>query len=471
MKNKPLSPEMIHQLQMIVGESFLFLDQQTRHDYGHDETEDYVFPPAVVLKPGTPEEIASIMKIANANGIPVTPIGGRTGLSGGALAVYEGIGLSMGRFNKIIHIDEQNLQVLVEPGVITQILREKVAEKGLFYPPDPSSQGSCFIGGNVAENAGGARAVKYGVTKDYVLNLEVVLPNGEIIWTGANTLKNSTGYNLTQLMVGSEGTLGIITKIVMKLLPQNTHNILMLVPFFNAGQACEAVAKIFNAGIVPSALEFMERDAIDWTLKYVDGVNIDIKEAVQAHLLIEVDGNYPEILFSEAEKITEVLEQFEIDEILFADSEDQKNALWKLRRAVGEAVKSNSVYKEEDTVVPRYELPTLLKGIKEIGNKYGFKSVCYGHAGDGNLHVNIVKGDMSEEDWKTEVPKGIHEIFALTVGLKGTLSGEHGIGYVQKNYMDIAFNEVQLQLMKGIKNTFDPNNILNPGKVLPDRFF
>lgn len=463
-----MTQQMIHQLQLIVGESFLFLDQQTRNDYGHDETEDYVFPPAVVLKPGTPEEIASIMKIANANGIPVTPIGGRTGLSGGALSIHEGIGLSMERFNKIIHIDEQNLQVLVEPAVITQVLRESVAEKGLFYPPDPSSQGSCFIGGNVAENAGGARAVKYGVTKDYVLNLEVVLPNGEIIWTGANTLKNSTGYNLTQLMVGSEGTLGIITKIVMKLLPQNSHNILMLVPFFNAGQACEAVAKIFKAGIVPSALEFMERDAIDWTLRYVDGVNIDIKDAVQAHLLIEVDGNYPEILFAEAEKITEVLEQFEIDEILFADSEDQKNALWKLRRAVGEAVKSNSVYKEEDTVVPRYELPTLLKGIKTIGSKYGFKSVCYGHAGDGNLHVNIVKGELSDEAWKTEVPKGIREIFELTVGLKGTLSGEHGIGYVQKNYMDIAFGEVQLQLMKGIKNTFDPNGILNPGKVLPD---
>ncbi|MFT3795626.1 FAD-binding oxidoreductase [Flavobacterium sp.] len=465
--NTNLNPEIIDQLEAIVGASFLFLDEETRRNYGHDETEDYNFPPSVVLKPGTAQEIASIMRIANQYEIPVTPIGGRTGLSGGALSIHQGIGLSMDRFNKIIHIDEQNLQVMVEPGVITQVLRETVAEKGLFYPPDPSSQGSCFIGGNVAENAGGARAVKYGVTKDYVLNLEVVLPNGEIIWTGANTLKNSTGYNLTQLMVGSEGTLGIITKIVMKLLPANQYNILMLVPFFNAGQACEAVAKIFKAGIVPSALEFMERDAIDWTARYVD-VSLDIKDAVQAHLLIEVDGNYPDVLFSEAEKITQVLEAFEIDEILFADTEDQKNALWKLRRAVGEAVKSNSIYKEEDTVVPRYELPTLLNGIKTIGAKYGFKSVCYGHAGDGNLHVNIVKGDMSDEAWKTEVPKGIREIFELTVGLKGTLSGEHGIGYVQKNYMDIAFDPTQLQLMKGIKQIFDPKGILNPGKVLPD---
>ncbi len=466
--NSQITSEILQKIVAIVGESFVFTDLETRNHYGHDETEDFVFPPGVVVKPGTPEEIAAILKLANDALIPVTAIGARTGLSGGALAIYEGIGLSMERFNKILQIDEKNLQVIVEPAVITQVLREAVAEKNLFYPPDPSSQGSCWIGGNVAENAGGARAVKYGVTKDYVLNLEVVLANGEIIWTGANTLKNSTGYNLTQLMVGSEGTLGIITKIVMKLLPKNTHNILMLVPFFKADQACEAVSAIFRAGVVPSALEFMERDAIDWTLKFVDGLNVTVSDAIQAHLLIEVDGNYPDILFQEAEKIMAVVEQFEIDEVLFADTEDQKNALWKMRRSVAEAVKANSIYKEEDTVVPRYELATLLNGIKAIGNKYGFQSVCYGHAGDGNLHVNIVKGVMSDEAWNTEVTKGIREIFELTVSLKGTLSGEHGIGYVQKNYMDIAFNKTQLQLMKGIKTIFDPNGILNPGKIFPD---
>ena len=215
-----ITAEILQKLGNIVGDSYVFTDLETRNHYGHDETEDFVFPPAVVVKPATPEEISAILKVANEHLIPVTAIGARTGLSGGCLSIYEGIGLSMERFNKILHIDEQNLQVTVEPAVITQVLREAVAEKNLFYPPDPSSQGSCWIGGNVAENAGGARAVKYGVTKDYVLNLEVVLANGEIIWTGANTLKNSTGYNLTQLMVGSEGTLGIITKIVMKLLPK-----------------------------------------------------------------------------------------------------------------------------------------------------------------------------------------------------------------------------------------------------------
>ena len=459
-----ISPQIITELENLLGKENVFTDMDTRNVYGHDETEDYVFPPSVVLKPGNTAEISEIMKLAHTHKIWVTPIGGRTGLSGGALAIREGIGLSLERLNKILEIDEQNLQVTTEPAVITQVLREAVAEKGLFYPPDPSSQGSCWIGGNVAENAGGARAVKYGVTKDYVLNLEVVLPTGEIIWTGANTLKNSTGYNLTQLMVGSEGTLGIITKIVMKLLPQNTHNVLMLVPFYEAKQACEAVSAIFRAGIVPSALEFMERDAIDWTLQFIHDLNVQVKDEVQAHLLIEVDGNYPDVLFAEAEKIMGVVEQFSIDEVLFADTEDQKNALWKMRRSVAEAVKANSIYKEEDTVVPRYELPTLLEGIKTIGNKYGFKSVCYGHAGDGNLHVNIIKGEMSD----TEVTKGIREIFELTVSLKGTLSGEHGIGYVQKNYMDIAFPKIQLELMRNIKKVFDPNGILNPGKIFPD---
>jgi glycolate oxidase len=463
-----LSPEILQKLTTIVGEKYIFSDQETRNHYGHDETEDYVFPPSVVVKPANTKEISEILKLANKFKIPTTPIGARTGLSGGALSIYEGIGLSMERLNKILEIDEQNLQVTVEPAVITQAMREAVSEKGLFYPVDPSSMGSCWIGGNIAENSGGARAVKYGVTKDYVLNLEVVLPNGEIIWTGANTLKNSTGYNLTQLMVGSEGTLGVITKAVLKLLPKNNHNVLMMVPFYKAHEACEAVSAIFRAGIVPSALEFMERDAIDWTVRFVEGISVTIKPEHQAHLLIEVDGNYPEILMLEAEKILTVVEEFEIDEVLFADTEDQKNALWKMRRAVGEAVKSNSIYKEEDTVVPRYVLPELLAGIKSIGAKYGFKSVCYGHAGDGNLHVNIIKTAMSDDNWNTQVPMGIREIFELTVSLKGTLSGEHGIGYVQKNFMDIAFSKVHLELMERIKHVFDPNNILNPGKIFPD---
>ena len=436
--------------------------------YAHDETEDLKFPPHIVIKPENVEQISAIMRYCNSEKIPVTPAGARTGLSGGALPVKGGVLLSMERFNKIIKIDENNHQVITEPGVITQELQDAVKEKGLFYPPDPASKGSCFIGGNVSENSGGPKAVKYGVTADYVLNLEVVLPTGEVIWTGANVLKNATGYNLTQLVVGSEGTLGIITKIVLKLIPHPTHDLLMLVPFYDAAIACEAVAAIFKAGITPSGLEFMERDALTWTLKHIPDIQIEVKENHAAHLLIEVDGFEEEILMRSCEKISQVLEQFDTDEILFAENQAQKDSLWEVRRKVGEAVKAHSVYKEEDTVVPRYELPQLLTGVKLIGEKYGFKSVCYGHAGDGNLHVNIIKGELSDEQWNIELPKAIREIFQLTIELGGTISGEHGIGYVQKSYMDIPFSKISLDLMKSIKNLFDPNGILNPGKIFSD---
>lgn len=459
-----ISDSIINSLQSILGKDFVFYDAESLQHYSHDETEDLHFTPEVVVKPRTAEEISTILKLANKELIPVTPRGAGTGLSGGALPVHGGIVISMERFNSIIEIDERNLQATVEPGVINQHFRDAVEAKGLFYPPDPASRGSCFLGGNLAESAGGPKAVKYGVTKDYVLNCEVVLPTGEIIWTGANVLKNSTGYNLTQLMVGSEGTLGIITKIVFKLIPLPAQNLLMLVPFFSAEKACEAVSAVFRAGFTPSALEFMERDAIDFVMQFVD-VIIPVKENIKAHLLIEVDGNDLDALMKDCEKITELMYQYQCDDVMFADTVQQKADLWKMRRSAGEAVKSHSVYKEEDTVVPRAELPVLLKGVKEIGKKYGFRSICYGHAGDGNLHVNIVKDEMSDEDWNNKIPQGIREIFELCVNLKGTISGEHGIGYVQKNYMEIAFNKTQLDLQKGIKKLFDPNNILNPGKI------
>jgi len=460
-----VTAENISAFEAIVGVKNVLSNQEALANYASDETEDLVYTPEIVLKPQSAEEISKILSLCNTKLIPVTPRGAGTGLSGGALPVYGGIVLSTENLNAILELDEKNLQITVEPGVITQVLQEAVIEKGLFYPPDPSSKGSCFIGGNVAENAGGPKAVKYGVTSDYVLNLEVVLPTGEIIWTGANVLKNSTGYNLTQLIVGSEGTLGIVTKIVLRLIPYPTRTMLMLVPFFSAEKACEAVSAVFRAGITPSGLEFMERDAIDWTLKFADDISIEVKDGIKAHLLVEVDGNHEDVLFADCEKISGIMEQYGCDEILVADSAREQDELWRLRRLVAEAVKSNSVYKEEDTVVPRAELPKLLKGVKEIGERYGFKSVCYGHAGDGNLHVNIIKGDMADDKWENELPKGIREIFKLCISLKGTLSGEHGIGLVQKGFMDIAFSEKELEIQQDIKRVFDPNSILNPGKI------
>lgn len=456
----------INELKAICGDENVILNLDILKKYGSDHTEDLCFPPQVLVKPANTDEVSRIMKLAYNHQIPVTPIGALTGLSGGALCVFGGIGLSLERMNKILKVDTENMQVTTEPAVITQVLQDEVAKFGLYYAPDPASRGTCTIGGNLAENSGGPRAVKYGVTKDFVLNLEVVLPTGDVIQTGANTLKNSTGYNLTQLLVGSEGTLGIITKAVLKLIPLPSQNLLMLVPFTSAIKACEAVAAIFNAGITPSALEFMERDAIDWTLDFVEEPpQLNIADHHQAHLLIEVDGNNADVLFLDCERIAEVVQRFEADEIMFADSEAQKEALWFLRRRVGEAVKANSVYKEEDTVVPRFELPKLLAGVKQIGEKYGFKSVCYGHAGDGNLHINIVKGQMTDQQWTEDLPKGIRELFELTVKLGGTISGEHGIGYVQKGYMDIPFSPIELNLMKQVKQVFDPKGILNPGKI------
>jgi len=460
-----INKEIISELESILDADILFFDDEVLNEYNHDETENLKFNPELVAKPKTVAQVSALMKFCDEKLIPVTVRGAGTGLSGGALPICGGLILSTERLNKILDIDLRNLQVTVEPGVINQVLQDEVQKHGLYYPPDPASKGSCFLGGNISHASGGPHAVKYGTTRDYVLNLEIVLPNGDIFWTGANTLKYSTGYNLTHLIIGSEGTLGVVTKIVLKLIPNPQHNVLMLIPFFDAEKACEAVSAVFRAGIIPSAMEFMERDAIDWTLKFVDGISMEIKPEIQAHLLVELDGNNLDVLLQEAEKLHEIFSEFNCDEILFADSEAQKNQLWKMRRSVAEAVKSNSVYKEEDTVVQRAELPKLLKGIKEIGSKYGFKSVCYGHAGDGNLHVNIIKGDLSDEFWQTEIHKGIEEIFALCKLLGGTISGEHGIGLVQKRYMRIVQSPIQLELQRGIKKVFDPNNILNPGKI------
>ena len=449
----------------IVGDRFVFVDEESLTDYGHDETENLSFPPEVVIKPRTAEEISAILKICNKEKIPVTPRGAGTGLSGGALPHLGGVLLSTERMNSILDIDERNLQVMTEPGVITEVLQNAVKEKKLFYPPDPSSRGSCFIGGNIAENSGGPKAVKYGVVKDYVLNLEVVLPSGEIIWTGSNVLKNSTGYNLTQLVVGSEGTLGIVTKIVLRLIPLPEFEVLMLVPFKNLEQAGEAVSAIFRAGFVPSAMELMEIDSLKIVSKFVDSTAIAVTDDTAAHLIIEVDGNNMDVLMGDMEAISNLLAQYDIGEIYFADDAQQKAELWKLRRRVAEAVKLIGYTIEEDTVVPRAELPALIRGVKELGKKHDFEVVCYGHAGDGNLHIRIRKEGIPNSHGNEVMTAALRELFDLVKGLGGTISGEHGIGLIQKPYMDIIFREANFRLMREIKKAFDPNNILNAGKI------
>jgi len=441
----------IDSFRTIVGADHVFVDSETLDHYAHDETENLHFLPEVVVKPRTAQEISAILTICNADYIPVTPRGAGTGLSGGALPHLGGVLLSTERMNNILSIDERNLQVTTEPGVITEVLQLAVKEKKLFYPPDPSSRGSCFIGGNIAENSGGPKAVKYGVVKDYVLNLEMVLPTGEIIWTGSNVLKNVTGYNLTQLVVGSEGTLGIVTKIVLKLIPLPTQELLMLVPFRQLEQAGEAVSAIFRAGKIVSEL--------------VGSAAVPITDDTAAHLIIEVDGNNMDVLMGEMEAIGSLLTQFDIGEIYFAEDASQKDQLWKLRRRAAEAAKLVGYTIEEDTVVPRAELPALIKGVKAMGKQHHFDVICYGHAGDGNLHIRIRKEGVPNSFGHGPMQAIIAELFELVHQLGGTISAEHGIGLIQKSFMPIVFSETSLRLMRDIKKSFDPNGILNAGKV------
>lgn len=463
MKNNEF-PVLLAHLEKLLGTQQVSIQKETLEKYGHDETEDLVFLPDVVVRPGTSLEISEIMKLSQTFSVPVTVRGGGTGLSGSALPIHGGILISMERLNKICWIDEENHQACIEPGVITEVFQNEVAKSGLYYPVDPSSRGSCTLGGNLAQSSGGPRAVKYGTTRENVLNLEVVLPNGEIIWTGANVLKYSTGYNLTQLMIGSEGTLGIITKAVFRLRPLPPHQLLMLVPFRKIREACAAVSILFMAGIVPSCLEFMERSAIDFTLRYLEK-EMPMDADIEAHLLIELDGfDWPQ-LQQESEKVFEALQVFQIGEVLLAESEQQKEELWQLRRKVAYAVRHSSVYKEEDTVVPRAKLPELIDFIKKLEQEYGFQTICYGHAGDGNLHVNILKTGLSDYFWENKLSGAIEKLFHHVVALGGTISGEHGIGLVQKRYLPIAISEAQIQLMRGIKHSFDPQNLLNPGKI------
>jgi len=443
----------------------LVLDSESLEPYSHDETEDFRFQPDAVVKPAGAAQIADLFRLASQHGIPITPRGGGTGLSGGALPVEGGIVLSLEKMNRIIEIDRENLVAVVEPGVVTQAFQEQVESVGLFYPPDPASRGSCTIGGNIAECAGGPRALKYGVTKDYVLGIQAVLPSGDIVEFGGKLFKDVAGYSMTQLLVGSEGTLGVVTRAVLRLIAYPPLRRTLVVPFLALEDAARAVALIFQAGVVPCACELLERDVVKRIEEY-KGIRMPCSDA-EAQLLIELDGHHEELLDREVEKIAEVCEALRSPDILVADNPVRQKELWDWRRTAGEAVKSISVYKEEDTVVPRVRLPELIRGVKSIAARYDIRTLCYGHAGDGNLHVNIVKGDMDDERWNRDIHQAVTEIFEYTRSLGGSISGEHGIGYSQKRYLPIARTEAEIQLMRSIKRVFDPRGILNPGKIFP----
>lgn len=441
---------------------------EVREQYSHDWTEDLRFIPDAVALPETPEALQRILAYAYERNIPLVPAGGRTGLSGGMLPIQGGWVVSLEKLNRILRIDPANLIAIVQAGVITQTLQETVEAQGLFYPPDPSSRGSCTIGGNIAHNAGGVRAVKYGTTREYVLGLQAFLPDGRPLHTGSHTLKNSTGYNLTQLLVGSEGTLAVVHTAILKLLPKPRHVRTLLLGFPHARAAVEAVRVIFEQGILPTAIEFMERDAVLFGQTYLGERLYEGADSFGGLLLVEVDGNYPQALEEDAALIEEAAYHCGAQRSWYAQTHEERERLWRLRRCLGIAVKSSGPYKEEDTVVPRSVLPDLLDQVKALGRKYGFRSVCYGHVGDGNLHVNILRESLPKQVWEEEIPKAVEELFRFVVASGGALSGEHGIGWVQRRYMPIQFSPDELALMKALKKVFDPKGLLNPGKIFPD---
>ncbi len=460
MEYKVLTTEDIQNFQKICGNDFVLTEDFEK--YSRDTSEDLQFYPDVVVKPGTAEEVSEIVKYCFQNLLPITPRGAGTGLAGGSLPVKGGVLLSVERLNKIIEIDEKNFIATVETAVINYDLQMALSELNLFYPPDPSSWQSSFIGGNIATNAGGMRAVKYGVTRNYVLNLEVVLPDGEMIWTGANTLKFSTGLDLTELFVGSEGVLGIITKAVLKVISKPKNEISILVPFKNMYSACDAVSAVFHTGVLPSAIEFLEKRAIDCAIDYHGNSVLEIEDGTEAILMISIDEN----IENQLQNCVDELNKFEIGEILFAETEAEKDRIWKLRRSMAIAARYFGYTIEEDTVVPRANLAELVSEMHQLADKNNFKVICYGHAGDGNLHVRINHPVYKNSYNRPEIQEILKKLFEIVKSLDGTISGEHGIGLVQKDFLPIVFSEANLNLQRTIKKAIDPKNIMNPGKVV-----
>ena len=450
----------------LVGDENVLVGSQEMEAYSHDETVGLQATPEVVVKVTSAEQVSHILKLAQRMRIPVTPRGAGYGLSGGAVATLGGIVLSTEKMNRVLEIDKENLMVTVEPGVITGDLHRAVEAEGLFYPPDPASLDSCSIGGNVAEGAGGPRAVKYGTTKDYVCGLEAVLPSGKIITNGGKVVKNVTGYNLIQLLIGSEGTLAIVTKIILRLLPLPKTQIDLLVPFDSFQAAADTVSDIIAHRILPTTMEFMERDSMQAVERLLEK-EVSFSDAA-AQLLVQLDGNIPEAVEADMEVVCDLCLEHGARDVLVAQDRPTRERLWEARRMIIDALNHESpVNHMEDVVVPRARIPQLLGGMREIAELNRVRIISFGHAGDGNVHVNILKDDVPDERWELLVPDVTEEIYRLTLSLGGTLTGEHGIGVTRRKYLSLALDEEQVNIMRGIKDVFDPNHILNPGKIFP----
>lgn len=458
MYNK-LDKEALDELRGILGEDGVVLGEDELGPYSHDETPELSFKPEVAVRPRNTAEVSEIVKLANRKKLPVTPRGGGTGLSGGALPVLGGIVISFERMNQMTEIDNANLMAVAQPGVVTANLDAEVESCGLFYPPDPVSSDSCTLGGNIAECAGGPRAVKYGVTRNYVQGLEVVFPNGDIAKLGGKLLKDVTGYSLLDIIIGSEGTLAVVTEAVLRLLPLPTHKVDLLIPFDNVRTAIDAMSSVMRKGIIPSTMELMEGKSLKVCEKYLKR-EIPFNDAA-AHILLQLDGNRKEYLAQKYETVGElILEKGALD-VMVAEDKTAQEKVWEPRKNVGDALKeSGNLIIRDDLVVPPSQIPTLIDEVRGIEKKHKVDIHCFGHVGDGNIHVDI-EGECASEGKS----KLINDLYEATLKLGGSITAEHGIGYVKKNWLGMALSKTEIQLMKEIKSSFDPLNILNPGKI------
>ncbi len=455
-----ITPKILRELESIAGREDFLTEKEDRICYSYDAT-NLKFLPEAVIFPENTDEISRVLGIANIEKIPVFPRGAGSGFSGGSLPVNGGIVLVTSKMDKILEFDDENLTIQVEPGLVTETLQKFVETKNLFYPPDPASLKFSTIGGNIAECSGGPRAVKYGVTRDYVLGLEVVLPTGEIISTGVKTAKSVVGYDLTRLMVGSEGTLGIITKAILRLIPLPEEKNTLLVLFRRIQDAALAVTSIIKSRIIPSTLEFMDSQSIKCVENYL---NLGFSEEAEALLLIEIDG-FRGTVGLQGNKIAEICKRLNPIDIKIATDLKEQEKLWQARRAVSPAIAKLSPTKvNEDITVPRNKIPEMLEIIRKISDDFRLKIVCFGHAGDGNIHVNIMTDRDNKEEME-RVEEAVKKLFSETLKIGGTISGEHGIGLTKAPYLKMEIGDIGYEIMKKIKNLLDPKNILNPGKM------
>lgn len=457
-----VTPEIRRKLEEIVGVNNVSDSAEDLEKHGVDESLEPPYPPEIVVRPVSTQEVSSIMALAHAERIPVTPQGSRTGLSGGSLPVQGGIALSLERMNRILEIDRESLMAVVEPGVLIMDLHAETEKLGLLYPPDPGQE-SGSLGGNISTNAGGVRGMKYGVTRDFVQGLEAVLSDGEVIRLGGKVVKDSTAYSIKDIIIGSEGTLAIVTKATLRLVPKPRNTALMFIPFESTRAAANTVSEIVRRKVVPFALEYMPNHAVLVAEKYLGRSLPD--NSHPAYLLIGVEGNSEEEVESQMETVGEVCIEMGAVDAFVADTESRQQQLWEARKCLFDAYKAFWEIDEVDSCVPRSRIPDYIEGAEKVAERHGVIISNIGHAGDGNVHSIIAKGSLSDDQWQKTLESVIGELIDIALGVGGTISGEHGVGYTKKQYLHLQVGETQVELMKAIKRVFDPTNILNPRKV------